>query len=89
MLIIGRTGAEPDAKERFLAVMNFYMSGWHIKPKGYVTFLRHIARIAGLMTILVLRNHTILFLASSSGVDISIQTVQRGTMSLSKSPIIQ
>ncbi|WVN90231.1 uncharacterized protein L203_105467 [Cryptococcus depauperatus CBS 7841] len=25
---------EPDAKERFLRVMTFYLSGWHIKPKG-------------------------------------------------------
>ncbi|TYJ51801.1 hypothetical protein B9479_007617 [Cryptococcus floricola] len=25
---------EPEAKERFLRVMTFYLSGWHIKPKG-------------------------------------------------------
>ncbi|WWC63210.1 uncharacterized protein I303_105810 [Kwoniella dejecticola CBS 10117] len=32
-LIFG-AGAEPDAKERFLRVMTYYLSGWHIKPKG-------------------------------------------------------
>ncbi|WWC90766.1 uncharacterized protein L201_005703 [Kwoniella dendrophila CBS 6074] len=33
-LIFG-AGAEPDAKERFIRVMTYYLSGWHIKPKGY------------------------------------------------------
>ncbi|WVQ68118.1 uncharacterized protein L199_006324 [Kwoniella botswanensis] len=32
-LIFG-AGAEPDAKERFIRVMTYYLSGWHIKPKG-------------------------------------------------------
>ncbi|WVR07464.1 hypothetical protein IAU60_004506 [Kwoniella sp. DSM 27419] len=32
-LIFG-AGAEPDAKQRFLRVMTYYLSGWHIKPKG-------------------------------------------------------
>ena len=27
-------GKEPDEKERFLRVMTYYLSGWHIKPKG-------------------------------------------------------
>lgn len=29
-----RAGQEPDQKERFLRVMTYYLSGWHIKPKG-------------------------------------------------------
>ncbi|WVQ81911.1 hypothetical protein IAT38_004038 [Cryptococcus sp. DSM 104549] len=32
-LIFG-AGDEPEAKERFLRVMTYYLSGWHIKPKG-------------------------------------------------------
>ncbi|EIW67303.1 hypothetical protein TREMEDRAFT_40458 [Tremella mesenterica DSM 1558] len=32
-LIFG-VGEEDDPKQRFLAVMTFYLSGWHIKPKG-------------------------------------------------------
>ncbi|XAO25737.1 hypothetical protein I312_104566 [Cryptococcus bacillisporus CA1280] len=32
-LIFG-VGDEPDAKQRYIRVMTFYLSGWHIKPKG-------------------------------------------------------
>ncbi|KAK1927070.1 hypothetical protein DB88DRAFT_476587 [Papiliotrema laurentii] len=32
-LIFG-AGQEPDEKERFIRVMTYYLSGWHIKPKG-------------------------------------------------------
>ncbi|OWT39054.1 oxysterol-binding protein family [Cryptococcus neoformans] len=32
-LIFG-VGNDPDAKERYIRVMTFYLSGWHIKPKG-------------------------------------------------------
>jgi hypothetical protein len=35
MLII-RAGAIEDEKERFLKVATYYLSGWHIKPKGSV-----------------------------------------------------
>ena len=36
MLMPRRAGEEEDEKERFLRVMTFYLSGWHIKPKGSV-----------------------------------------------------
>ena len=26
--------ALPDPEQRFLAVLRYYLSGWHIKPKG-------------------------------------------------------
>jgi len=29
-----RAGAIEDEKERFLKVATYYLSGWHIKPKG-------------------------------------------------------
>ncbi|WFD33355.1 hypothetical protein MCUN1_000168 [Malassezia cuniculi] len=32
--IIFGAGREPDAQKRFLAVLTYYMSGWHIKPRG-------------------------------------------------------
>lgn len=32
-LIFG-TGKQESAEERFIAVTRYYLSGWHIKPKG-------------------------------------------------------
>lgn len=32
--IIFGAGSEADAEKRFLAVLTYYMSGWHIKPRG-------------------------------------------------------
>lgn len=32
--IIFGASREPDAQQRFLAVLAYYMSGWHIKPRG-------------------------------------------------------
>jgi hypothetical protein len=32
-LIFG-AGQDPDARVRFMRIMTFYLSGWHIKPRG-------------------------------------------------------
>lgn len=37
-----------DPHERFVAVVKFYLSGWHIKPP-YVPRISHICRGHGLM----------------------------------------
>lgn len=29
-----RAGQDPDARVRFMRIMTFYLSGWHIKPRG-------------------------------------------------------
>lgn len=29
-----RAGNDPDARQRFMSVLTFYLSGWHIKPRG-------------------------------------------------------
>lgn len=32
-LIFG-AGSEPNPEERFIRVLQYYLAGWHVKPKG-------------------------------------------------------
>jgi hypothetical protein len=68
--------AVPDPEERFIRVLMYYLSGWHVKPKGVKKPYVHL--YFRLATVLNTSVGTTQCWASSSGVDTTMPMARMG-----------